>query len=118
MSFPSGSGSRKQSMSMLRGQRGTAIVAIADRREVELLTLVRHTEFAAEIDVMAVRPEYHRHGIRPGDGRSRRALARKGWGRVPAGQDAGGHGRVPAVRGDPGLLCNVWLQAAAGVPRR
>ena len=40
-----------------------AVVAIANGLEVGLLTLIRHTEFAAEIDVMAVKPDYHRHGV-------------------------------------------------------
>jgi GNAT superfamily N-acetyltransferase len=44
-------------------ERATAVVAIADRLEVGLLTLVRHTTFAAEIDVMAVKPDHHRLGI-------------------------------------------------------
>ncbi|MGN6169771.1 MAG: GNAT family N-acetyltransferase [Solirubrobacteraceae bacterium] len=48
---------------VVKAERATAVVAIADRREVGLLTLVRHTAFAAEIDVMAVRPDYHRRGV-------------------------------------------------------
>jgi GNAT superfamily N-acetyltransferase len=47
---------------VVRAERATAVVAIANRLEVGLLTLVRHTEFAAEIDVMAVKPDYHRQG--------------------------------------------------------
>lgn len=46
-----------------KAQRATALVAIADGREVGLLTLVRHTPFAAEIDVMAVTPDHHRRGV-------------------------------------------------------
>jgi GNAT superfamily N-acetyltransferase len=46
-----------------KAQRATAAVAIVNRLEVGLLTLVRHTEFASEIDVMAVRLDYHRQGV-------------------------------------------------------
>lgn len=46
-----------------RAERATAVVAIVDGLEVGLLTLVRHTEFAAEIDVIAVAPDRHRQGI-------------------------------------------------------
>jgi XTP/dITP diphosphohydrolase len=46
-----------------KAERATAIVAIADGSEVALLTLIRHSAFAAEIDVMAVSPDYHRRGI-------------------------------------------------------
>jgi GNAT superfamily N-acetyltransferase len=46
-----------------RAERATAVVAVANGLEVGLLTLVRHTAFAAEIDVMAVKPEYHRQGV-------------------------------------------------------
>jgi GNAT superfamily N-acetyltransferase len=44
-------------------ERATAAVAIANRLEVGLLTLVKHTQFAAEIDVMAVQPNYQRRGV-------------------------------------------------------
>lgn len=46
-----------------KAEAHTAAVAIANGAEVGLLTLVRHTEFAAEVDVMAVEPDYHRQGI-------------------------------------------------------
>jgi GNAT superfamily N-acetyltransferase len=46
-----------------RAERSMAVVAVTERREVGLLTLVRHTAFAAEIDVMAVKPDYHRRGV-------------------------------------------------------
>jgi GNAT superfamily N-acetyltransferase len=39
------------------------VVATVDGDDVGLLTLVVHTPYAAEIYVMAVRPEHHRHGI-------------------------------------------------------
>lgn len=40
-----------------------AVIARVDGREVGLLTLIRHTPVAAEIDVMAIAPEYHRRGV-------------------------------------------------------
>ncbi len=48
---------------VVKAERATAVVAISDGREVGLLTLVRHTAFAAEIDVMTVKPDYHRRGV-------------------------------------------------------
>ena len=39
------------------------VVATVDGDDVGLLTLVVHTPYAAEIYVMGVRPEHHRHGI-------------------------------------------------------
>lgn len=48
---------------VVKAERATAVVAIADKEEVGLLTLVRHTASAAEIDVMAVKPDHHRRGI-------------------------------------------------------
>ena len=48
---------------VVKAERATAVVAISDGREVGLLTLVRHTAFAAEIDVMAINPAYHRRGV-------------------------------------------------------
>jgi GNAT superfamily N-acetyltransferase len=39
------------------------VVASADGRDVGLLTLLVHNESSAEIYVMGVRPEYHRHGV-------------------------------------------------------
>jgi GNAT superfamily N-acetyltransferase len=46
-----------------KAQRAPAVVAIIDGLEVGLLTLVRHTDFAADIDVMAVAPDHHRQGV-------------------------------------------------------
>ena len=48
---------------MAKAEGALAVVAIIDGLEVGLLTLVRHTEFAAEIDVMAVTPDHHRRGV-------------------------------------------------------
>lgn len=48
---------------VVKAEQATAVVAIVDGRDVGLLTLVSHTPFAAEIDVMAVRPDYHRRGL-------------------------------------------------------
>jgi ribosomal protein S18 acetylase RimI-like enzyme len=48
---------------VVKAERATAVVPIANGLEVGLLTLVRHTEFAAEIDVIAVKPDYHRRGV-------------------------------------------------------
>jgi GNAT superfamily N-acetyltransferase len=39
------------------------VVASTDEEDVGLLTLVTHTPYAAEVYVMGVLPEYHRHGI-------------------------------------------------------
>jgi GNAT superfamily N-acetyltransferase len=39
------------------------VVATLDGSDVGILTLVTHTPFAAEIEVMGVRPEHHRQGI-------------------------------------------------------
>jgi GNAT superfamily N-acetyltransferase len=64
---------------VVRAERATAVVAIANRLEVGLLTLIRHTEFAAEIDVMAVTPDYHRQGVGRGMlDRAEALLARDG----------------------------------------
>jgi GNAT superfamily N-acetyltransferase len=64
---------------VVKAERATAVVAIADGLEVGLLTLVRHTEFAAEIDVIAVKPNYHRQGVgREMIDRAERLLAREG----------------------------------------
>jgi GNAT superfamily N-acetyltransferase len=46
-----------------KAERAGAVIAIVGGSEVGLMTLVRHTEFAAEIDVMAVAPDHHRQGI-------------------------------------------------------
>jgi GNAT superfamily N-acetyltransferase len=48
---------------VVKAERETTVVAIANRLEVGLLTLVRHTAFAAEIDVMAVKPDHQRQGV-------------------------------------------------------
>jgi len=39
------------------------VVATIDGDDVGILTLVVHTPYAAEVYVMGVRPEHHRHGI-------------------------------------------------------
>lgn len=39
------------------------IVASVDGDDVGLLTMVTHTPYAAEVHLMAVRPEHHRRGI-------------------------------------------------------
>jgi GNAT superfamily N-acetyltransferase len=39
------------------------VVASIGQTDVGILTLVTHTPYAAEIYVMGVRPEYHRHGV-------------------------------------------------------
>jgi len=44
-------------------ERSPAIVASADGHDVGLLVVVRHSPYAAEIYLMAVRPEWHRHGV-------------------------------------------------------
>ena len=43
--------------------RSPTVVASLGDRDVGLLSLVRHSPYAAEIYVMAVLPELHRHGI-------------------------------------------------------
>lgn len=44
-------------------ERSPAIVASVEGRDIGLLVVVRHSPSAAEIYVMAVRPEWHRHGV-------------------------------------------------------
>ncbi len=39
------------------------VLATVDRDDVGILTLVVHTPYAAEVYVMGVRPEHHRHGV-------------------------------------------------------
>jgi GNAT superfamily N-acetyltransferase len=39
------------------------VVASIDRIDVGILTLVVHTPYSAEVYVMGVRPEHHRHGV-------------------------------------------------------
>jgi GNAT superfamily N-acetyltransferase len=64
---------------VVKAERATAVVAIADTREVGLLTLIRHTAYAAEIDVTAVKPDHHRRGIgRAMVDRAEHLLARDG----------------------------------------
>lgn len=64
---------------VVRAERATAVVAIVNRLEVGLLALVRHTGFAAEIDVTAVKPDHHRRGIGRGMlDRAEALLARDG----------------------------------------
>lgn len=43
--------------------RSPTIVATLENRDVGLLTLIRHSPYAAEIYVMGVLPEFHRQGI-------------------------------------------------------
>jgi ribosomal protein S18 acetylase RimI-like enzyme len=43
--------------------RCPTVVAVDGEQAVGFLTLVRHSPHAAELHVMAVRPELHRHGI-------------------------------------------------------
>ena len=43
--------------------RAPTVVASVDGKDVGFLTLVRHSPYAAEIYVMGVLPQYHRHGI-------------------------------------------------------
>ena len=44
-------------------ERSPTLVAMADGHAVGFLTVVRHSPHAAELHVMAVRPELHRRGI-------------------------------------------------------
>lgn len=60
-------------------EHALTVIARVDEREVGLLTLIRHTPVAAEIDVMAVAPEYPRRGIgRALLARAEQLLARDG----------------------------------------
>jgi GNAT superfamily N-acetyltransferase len=43
--------------------RTPTVVASLDDSDVGLSTIVRHSEYAAEVYVMGVLPEFHRHGI-------------------------------------------------------
>ena len=43
--------------------RSATVVASHDSTDIGFLTLVKHFEFAAEVYVMAVRPQWHRHGV-------------------------------------------------------
>lgn len=44
-------------------EREGAVIASADDGDVGILVLLRHTPYAAEVHLMAVVPELHRHGI-------------------------------------------------------
>lgn len=46
-----------------RAEDGPTLVAAVDGEDVGLLVLDRHTPYAAEVHLMAVRPEHHRHGV-------------------------------------------------------
>jgi len=43
--------------------RSPTVIASLESREVGLLTLVRHSRYAAEVYVMGVLPDFHRQGI-------------------------------------------------------
>jgi GNAT superfamily N-acetyltransferase len=43
--------------------RSPTVIASLESREVGLLTLVRHSPYAAEVVVMGVLPDFHRQGI-------------------------------------------------------
>jgi ribosomal protein S18 acetylase RimI-like enzyme len=43
--------------------RNPTIVAMDDEQAVGFATVLRHSPHAAELHVMAVRPEHHRHGV-------------------------------------------------------
>ncbi len=44
-------------------ERSPAVIASADGHDIGLAVIVLHSVYSAEIDLMAVRPEWHRHGI-------------------------------------------------------
>lgn len=44
-------------------ERSPTIIAAVDGRDVGIVVLVRHSAYAGEVYVMAVRPEHHRAGI-------------------------------------------------------
>ena len=46
-----------------RADRSPTVIASLGDEDVGLLTLVRHSPYAAEVYVMAVLPEFHRRGI-------------------------------------------------------
>jgi ribosomal protein S18 acetylase RimI-like enzyme len=46
-----------------KAEENPTVVATLDGEDVGILTLVLHTPYAAEVYVMGVLPEYHRHGI-------------------------------------------------------
>jgi GNAT superfamily N-acetyltransferase len=46
-----------------KSEEHPTVVATVDGDDVGLLTLVVHTPYAAEVYVMAVRPEHHRQGV-------------------------------------------------------
>jgi GNAT superfamily N-acetyltransferase len=43
--------------------RSTTVIASLGHEDVGLLTIVRHSRYAAEVYVMAVLPQFHRHGL-------------------------------------------------------
>jgi GNAT superfamily N-acetyltransferase len=43
--------------------RWPTIIASVEDNDVGLLTVAHHSPYAAEVHLMAVRPEHHRHGI-------------------------------------------------------
>lgn len=46
-----------------KAEENPTVVATAEGEDVGILTLVVHTPYAAEVHVMGIRPEHHRHGI-------------------------------------------------------
>lgn len=46
-----------------KADENPTVVATMEDDDVGILTLVLHTPYAAEVYVMGVRPEHHRHGI-------------------------------------------------------
>jgi GNAT superfamily N-acetyltransferase len=60
--------------------RSPTVIASLGDDDVGLLTVVRQSPYAAEVSVMAVLPEHHRHGIgRALLGYAERMLAADGW---------------------------------------
>jgi GNAT superfamily N-acetyltransferase len=43
--------------------RSPSVIASADGKDIGIATIVSHSPYAAEIYVMGVLPEYHRHGV-------------------------------------------------------
>jgi GNAT superfamily N-acetyltransferase len=46
-----------------KAEEHPTVVATVDGDDVGILTLLVHTPYAAEVYVMGIRPEHHRHGI-------------------------------------------------------
>lgn len=46
-----------------KAEENPTVVTTVEGEDVGILTLVLHTPYAAEVYVMGVRPEHHRHGI-------------------------------------------------------